>query len=440
MSSITASTSDSQAGLSQRPDFPSASGFPIDRKTIKIAPGSEDAYEAFIDAWRRELEHNWQGGYTQMPDAIRHDPTLSPRAKIVYESLLSFMWFKTDKCFPSQKTLASATGYSVRTVIRALNDLYERGYIEKWRRGQGDTNYYFINPLSFVQSFRVVGRGKGVLLQVNAPECLASVETVPPSDVLSRLRQVVTSENDSVADPELTNWQVNQTNQNQNNLASIHSNHSTTASGEGVGGTAIRNANDEPASSAPTSAKMEGTTPSFTTATPSKPNHIETRKEKLAGPARAKAALLSKMGAQYGGAEAISLATGIPAEHLAEMGVAPERKRRVVPDFIRRVIRDFSVELGDNPRSYKSSVTRATKIYYTMLDIFTDVRDDPEGHFLRAMYDAKTAAKRVTNIRHHTGQQLNRMPAFFTCLENWFKFTPEELEYLHSDAPLYSAC
>lgn len=133
------------------------------------------------------------------------------------------------------------------------------------------------------------------------------------------------------------------------------------------------------------------------------------------------------------------MATGIPAEHLVELGVAPERKRRPVPDFIQRVIQDFSAELGDNPRSHKSSVTRATKIYYTMLEIFSDVRDDPEGHFLRAMCDAKAAARHVTNIRHHTGPQINRMPVFFTCLENWFKFTPEELAWLRSDKPLYFA-
>ena len=56
----------------------------------------------------------------------------------------------------SQATIAQATGYSRRSVIRALQELYERGYIERWRRGLGDTNVYYINPLSFARSFRPI--------------------------------------------------------------------------------------------------------------------------------------------------------------------------------------------------------------------------------------------------------------------------------------------
>ena len=58
------------------------------------------------------------------------------------------MWQK-EWCWPSQKRMAAELGISRRTIIRACQELYERGYIDKWRRGLGRTNVYFVNPLSF---------------------------------------------------------------------------------------------------------------------------------------------------------------------------------------------------------------------------------------------------------------------------------------------------
>ncbi len=114
------------------------------------------AFEAYVAAWHKELDANWNGGYAQIPTLVRNDASLSAKAKLVYEQLLSFMWFRTDRCWPSQATLAEGTGYSRRTVIRAVQELYERGYIECVRRGLGQTNYYFVNPLSFARSFRPI--------------------------------------------------------------------------------------------------------------------------------------------------------------------------------------------------------------------------------------------------------------------------------------------
>jgi hypothetical protein len=413
------------------PNLPTS--FLIDKKTTKNAI-DEEALLEYMTVWGEQIRQNWQDGYTQMPDEIAADPTLSPRAKHVYRALLSFMWLGTDRCWPSQETLAERTAYSRSTVIRALNDLYERGYIEKWRRGLNQTNYYFINPLSFVKSFKTPWRGRGVLLKTRS----LAVENTPMPDVLTGLNgmcQPETSGSSNMEQQAVSSCDTKHTNQNQINRSSISSNHSTSASGGVVGGVAIRNAHDEPASGAST--KTEDTNPSPTTATQSKPNQNEKLSDELAAPRRAKEALLNKMGNPHGGAEQIALATGIPAEHLAELGVAAPRKKRPVPDFIQNVIADFSAELGDNPRSHKSSVTRATKIYYTALAIFTNIRDDPEGHFLRAMYDAKAAVGHVTNIKHHTGPRPNKMPVFFTCLENQYGFQPHELEWLRSDEPLY---
>lgn len=114
------------------------------------------AFEAYLATWHKELDANWDGGYAQVPNMVRNDATLSAKAKLVYEQLLSYMWFRSDRCWPSQATLAQGTGYSRRTVIRALQELYERGYIECVRRGLGQTNNYFVNPLSFARSFRPI--------------------------------------------------------------------------------------------------------------------------------------------------------------------------------------------------------------------------------------------------------------------------------------------
>ena len=141
-----------------------------------------DDATAYRTMLRKALAKNWTGGFCQMPDAVRNDRTLSHKARTVYEQLLAHMWFSTDRCYPSQQTLADETGYSRRTVIRACKELYERGYIEKWRRGQGHSNYYFINPLTFPRSFRRTSRERAetMILDVHAPERREHCTSSPP--------------------------------------------------------------------------------------------------------------------------------------------------------------------------------------------------------------------------------------------------------------------
>jgi len=188
----------------------------------KLSP-DEEAFYAYMEVLRRELDQNWNGGYAQMPNEIRADRTLSHKAKEVYEQLLSYMWFKSDRCWPSQNTLASDTGYSRRSVIRALNELYERGYIEKWRRGLGLTNYYFINPLSFARSFRPLPgprTGKSLphnnILSVNAPELRLDLSKATPRPMEPIYPEVPNSHNESdkAAQPEMPNWHTKHTKAN----------------------------------------------------------------------------------------------------------------------------------------------------------------------------------------------------------------------------------
>ena len=199
---------------------------------LEMKQAHDQAFEAYSEALKRDLEANYAGGYAQMPHAVRNDPTLSPKSKIIYEQLLSYMWFQTDRCWPSQATIAEGTGYSRRSVIRGLIELYERGYIERLRRGQGNTNYYFINPLSFVGSFRRTEREPvaNMVVAVNNPMRQQTLEQTErrPLFVVPEKCQSVTSRSDRLALPEVTDWHTKNT---KTNLDSSKQERDTDSSG-----------------------------------------------------------------------------------------------------------------------------------------------------------------------------------------------------------------
>ncbi len=55
---------------------------------------------------------------------------LKPRARLVLQCLI-FHANKEGFCFPSIKTIAAECGYCLSTVKRALNELYNAGYVER---------------------------------------------------------------------------------------------------------------------------------------------------------------------------------------------------------------------------------------------------------------------------------------------------------------------
>ena len=96
-----------------------------------------------------ERQTKQEAHHVRTSPVIPTDPTLSPKAKILYQHLLACR--STDEqegCCPSQATLATDTGYSRRTVIRALQELQERGKLTCVRRGLGNTNRYILTPAS----------------------------------------------------------------------------------------------------------------------------------------------------------------------------------------------------------------------------------------------------------------------------------------------------
>jgi predicted transcriptional regulator len=416
-----------------------------------------DEETTYREMLREALAKNWIGGFCRMPDAVRNDPDLSPKAKIVYEQLLAHMWFSTDRCYPSQETLAQETGYSRRTVIRACKELYERGYIEKWRRGQGRTNYYFINPLSFPRSFRRTSRepAETMILDVRAPGRREDCSCRPPRPLNEAFNQCqdVTSRSDNESHPEVTTWHPNQRSENQIHGKERTSNDSTLAQkGREFPVVTQATRNEHKETMYPSGKQGEGklqsergnndNEPGRIEASlqnnPSKPSSSPSSPFQQNATGHAKNAINDKFAQQQTKQAAIAQATGIPEQHLEEMGIAQTPARRPIPEFIKDIMSRYSRELGDTSVSTKSNITRAAKLYFFMHDYIKDAQDDPQGFFSELLYEAKQAAYKVNGIRYRgANNRPNRIPVFFTCLEHLFELRDEELDYIRSDEPLF---
>lgn len=85
-----------------------------------------------------------RGGFTQVPNFILRDSSLSLGAKVAYSMFLHFAW-NNESCFPGQDTLAEHMGMSVSRVNEYIKELEAAGLIEITRRGQGKTNLYKVN-------------------------------------------------------------------------------------------------------------------------------------------------------------------------------------------------------------------------------------------------------------------------------------------------------
>src|ERR1043166_8613174 len=85
-----------------------------------------------------------RGGFTQVPNFILKDPTLSVGAKVTYAMFLSYAW-NNDSCFPGQDKLAADMGMSRPRVTQLISELQDAGLISIKRRGLGKTNIYTIH-------------------------------------------------------------------------------------------------------------------------------------------------------------------------------------------------------------------------------------------------------------------------------------------------------
>jgi hypothetical protein len=290
-----------------------------------------------------------------------------------------------------------------------------------------------------------------MILDVHTPERQEHCTSSPPHQESGALCQNGTPASDTVSHPEVTNWHGNQTKGKQIQRSERSSNDST-APQKGrdfpVVTQATRNEQQQEANTHThvcEQAERKGTLPSTEqknndTTVPSsrKPNNSSPSHGTQATAAGVHAKQAYDAKAKQTQQQVISQATGIPQRHLEEMEIAQTPKKRPIPDFIRNMMSHFSRELGDSSTSTKSNITRAAKLYFFALDYIKDAQDDPQGFFSDLLYEAKQAAYKVNCIRYRgANNRPNRMPVFFTCLENLFELRDEELDYIRSDEPLF---
>jgi hypothetical protein len=98
---------------------------------------SEDRIEIIVEDESLAL------GFTQIPNYILKDRSLSDGAKLTYGVLLSYAWQK-GHCYPSLETLAQDRGKALRTIKMHTAELRRCKYLKVIRRGRGRTNVYVL--------------------------------------------------------------------------------------------------------------------------------------------------------------------------------------------------------------------------------------------------------------------------------------------------------
>jgi hypothetical protein len=81
--------------------------------------------------------------FTQLPNYVLKDKTLSFGARLAYAVLLSYAW-QAEQCFPGQQRMAEDLGTTDRSVRTFLSELKERGYIDWKQQGLNRPNVYYI--------------------------------------------------------------------------------------------------------------------------------------------------------------------------------------------------------------------------------------------------------------------------------------------------------
>lgn len=92
-------------------------------------------------------------GFTQVPNSVIKDVSLSRGARLLYVILSSYSWDK-DFCYPAQETLAREIGLTDRQVRSLLKELEAAGYIGIRKRGYESPNVYILKVLPPGKKYR----------------------------------------------------------------------------------------------------------------------------------------------------------------------------------------------------------------------------------------------------------------------------------------------
>ncbi|GHO88223.1 hypothetical protein [Dictyobacter formicarum] len=110
------------------------------------------------------------------------------------------------------------------------------------------------------------------------------------------------------------------------------------------------------------------------------------------------------------------------------------RQERERPAQVERTIEEYARQY-DDPELIQSDMTRGLKLYFTAEEVLE--------HFSPTMFwhvfdQAKAAAAKYAKAHTNRQGRVNRVPYLFTCMENAFQFSLEELVYLRTEDPLYT--
>lgn len=89
----------------------------------------------------RFADDTTQQGFTQIPNAILRDSSLSAPARLVYGLLSSFAW-QSDECWVGQEKLGELAGVKDRAIRNYLTELEEAGLLEITQQGLQKPNLY----------------------------------------------------------------------------------------------------------------------------------------------------------------------------------------------------------------------------------------------------------------------------------------------------------
>lgn len=83
--------------------------------------------------------------YSRISSKVLYDVNVSVKGRLLMLFLIGICEEKEiDSVDISIEILSKALKYSNKTIIKAIKELEEKGYIEKIRRGQGKSNLYKI--------------------------------------------------------------------------------------------------------------------------------------------------------------------------------------------------------------------------------------------------------------------------------------------------------
>jgi hypothetical protein len=105
-----------------------------------------------------------QAGFTQLPNAVLRDPTISSPAKVAYALLRMYAW-QGDGAYPGQEALATLMGVSPRSVRQYLRELEGQMLVRTQRRGS-TSNLYVLLALG-LRAKRIAEGATGSVLPID---------------------------------------------------------------------------------------------------------------------------------------------------------------------------------------------------------------------------------------------------------------------------------